>query len=196
MTTVATKRLPLRVGMVAGLDPRKGHLDFVAAAAQVCAQRRDVEFCIVGSTAGAPDYLNAIERSIAQSGLADRFRLVGAVAQVEPWVRSFDVYCVPSLSEALSVAGLEAMALERPIVATRVGGNPEQVDDGITGLLCSPGAPHDLAEKILVLLGDPKRRADMGVRAAARAGALFSIEKNVALLDVALTRAVASTTHS
>lgn len=186
------KHLPLRVGMVAGMDPRKGHLDFVAAAALVCARRSDVELCIVGSTVGNPEYLAAVAGRIAAANLGDRCRLLGAVERVEPWVRSFDVHCVPSLTEALSVAALEAMALARPIVATRVGGNPEQVEDGVTGLLCRAQDPQDLAEKVLALLAAPGRRSAMGAAARARADELFGLERNVALLDRALRDALAA----
>jgi glycosyltransferase involved in cell wall biosynthesis len=179
----------VRVGMVAGLDPRKGHLDFVAAAAQVLRAVPAARFYIVGRATGNEPYLTAIREHIARHGIADAIELTGAVARAEPWIASFDVHCIPSLTEALSVAGLEAMALARPIVATNVGGNPEEVVDGESGLLCRVSDPDDLAAKVVQLLCDADLRARMGAAARKRAEDLFSLGANVGKLSAILEQA-------
>jgi glycosyltransferase involved in cell wall biosynthesis len=180
-----------RVGMVAGMAPRKGHLDFVEAAARVLRSVPDARFFIVGKTVGNDAYLSEVRARISQLGIGDRFELVGAVERAEPWIASFDVHCIPSLTEALSVAGLEAMALSRPIVATDVGGNPEEVVDGVTGLLCRVAAPDDLASKITTLLERADDRAAMGAAARRRADDMFGIEANVERLSAVFEQATA-----
>lgn len=178
-----------RVGMVAGMDRRKGHLDFVAAAARVLRSHPETQFVVVGSTSGDDAYLAELRGEIDRRGLGPSLQLTGTVDRTEPWIASFDVHCLPSLTEALSIAGLEAMALSRPIVATRVGGNPELVEDGVTGLLCRPADPDDLASKVLRLLEQTEARERMGAEGRKRADRLFSIEENVQRLSDSLERA-------
>lgn len=179
----------LRVGMVAGMDRRKGHIDFVTAAARVLRSRPDTQFFVVGSTSGDDAYLAELRAEIERRRLGQSLHLTGAVDRTEGWIASFDVHCLPSLTEALSIAGLEAMALSRPVVATRVGGNPELVEEGVTGLLCRPADPDDLASKVLRLLEQPEERERMGTQGRMRADRLFSIDENVQLLSDSLERA-------
>jgi glycosyltransferase involved in cell wall biosynthesis len=80
------------------------------------------------------------------------------------------VFVLPSRFEGLSIALLEAMALGRAVVATRVGGSPEVIEDGESGILVRAGDPRALAEAIRSLLDDPARRARMGQAARRRAG--------------------------
>ena len=178
-----------RVGMVAGMDRRKGHLDFVAAAARVLRSYPETQFFVVGSTSGDDAYLAELRAEIERRGLGRALQLTGAVDRTEPWIASFDVHCLPSLTEALSIAGLEAMALSRPIVATRVGGNPELVDEGVTGLLCRAADPDDLASKVIRLLEQTDACERMGAEGRKRADRLFSIEENVRRLSDSLERA-------
>jgi glycosyltransferase involved in cell wall biosynthesis len=77
--------------------------------------------------------------------------------------------------ENCSMVVLEAMALGKPVLGSRIGGIPEQVEDGITGLLCAMGSQEELARKMAELWGDPERRAAMGRAARQRAEAVFSL---------------------
>jgi len=105
-----------------------------------------------------------------------------------------DVVVVPSIwEEPLSRVILEAMALGRPVVATRVGGSPEQVEDGVTGLLVPKGDAPALAGAVADLLLDPERRRKMGEAARRRAATVFGEERVVtALLDAYRGAGVAS----
>jgi glycosyltransferase involved in cell wall biosynthesis len=172
----------LKVGMVAGMDRRKGHMAFLEAAARVARQLPDVTFYCIGDTSGNDAYLGELEAKIDESALSGRCHLVGRVSNAAAWMQAMDVYCIPSLSEALSVAGLEAMALAKPIVATNVGGNPEGVADGENGLICAPADPDDLAARLLTLLRDEGLRTEFGRRGRERVAELFSVERNAALL--------------
>ena len=88
-----------------------------------------------------------------------------------------DVVCIPSKSEAFPVVLLEAMAVGRPIVATRVGGIPEAINDNENGLLVEPENPQALALSVQSLLGDPGHAAMLGVRARATACERFDVAK-------------------
>lgn len=90
-----------------------------------------------------------------------------------------DVFALSSLSEGVSIAILEAMAAGLPVVATRVGGNPEIVLDGQTGLLVEPGRPDLLAAALEQLLKDPRRAAVLGAAGRRRAEEKFSLRAMV-----------------
>lgn len=97
-----------------------------------------------------------------------------------PLYRTADVVVVPSVwPEPLSRVLLEAMRLGRPVVATAVGGSPEAVEHGVTGLLVPKQDPHSLAKAIIELLLDPERCRRMGSAASARAERLFAEERLV-----------------
>ena len=118
---------------------------------------------------------------------ADLHRL-GEVAQADLFAlyAGADVVVVPSVwAEPLSRVLLEAMRLGRPVVATRVGGTPEAVEDGVTGVLVEKEDPDALAKAVAELLLDPARRARMGAAARERAARVFDEERLVeALLAV------------
>ena len=88
-----------------------------------------------------------------------------------------DVFCLPSIYEGLPLAILEAMAAGLPVVATAVSGNPEAVEDGVTGLLVPPESATALADALITLLADPERRRAMGEAARARVAERFSIDR-------------------
>ena len=167
-----------RVGMVAGFDRRKGQLVLAKAAAIISELRSDVRFYLVGSIGSDRSYVNEIEVATCKLIPKDIFTITGSVNETAPWLDSFDIVCVPSLSEALPVAGLEAMALARPIVASRVGGNVELVKDGQTGYLCLPNNAEDLAAKILELVNDKDRRESFGQASLLHVQSKFCVIEN------------------
>jgi glycosyltransferase involved in cell wall biosynthesis len=90
-----------------------------------------------------------------------------------------DVFVLPSLSEGLSLALLEAMVSGKPVVATRVGGNPELIDHGKTGFLVQPEDARDLAANLLKLVSDPEIMQQFGRRTAERVHQHFSMKQMV-----------------
>jgi glycosyltransferase involved in cell wall biosynthesis len=172
----------IRVGTVAGLDPRKGHVLLIEAARLVAARIPEARFFIVGRLDGNPGYLQQVRSAISAAGLDRHITLVGPVPSTAAWLASFDVYCVPSLSEALSVASLEAMALGIPVVATSVGGNKEAVVHGINGFLARESDPEDLAEQLATVLVDSEIRRRMGLAARSHVERLFTAGRNSAAL--------------
>jgi glycosyltransferase involved in cell wall biosynthesis len=115
-------------------------------------------------------------------------RALGVLPQAELFAlyRAADVVVVPSVwPEPLSRVLLEVMRIGRPVVATAVGGTPEAVEHGVTGLLVPRQDPEALAKAVIELLLDPERRARMGRAAAERARTAFDEERLVtALLEV------------
>jgi N-acetyl-alpha-D-glucosaminyl L-malate synthase BshA len=107
-----------------------------------------------------------IERRAIEEGLAADVTFVGEQYDLVPWLSAADLFLLPSAQESFGLAALEAMACEVPVVASRVGGLPEIIEDGVSGFLCPPGAVEMMAERGVAVLSDPALRAAMG-RAAA-----------------------------
>jgi glycosyltransferase involved in cell wall biosynthesis len=146
-----------RVGAVGRLSPEKGFDVFVRAAALVARARPDVGFVVFGEGPTRP----SLEELIRREGLAGRFVLAGFRQDLPAVLPGLDVAVSSSHTEGLPVAVMEAMAAGLPVVATAVGGTPEVVADGVTGLLVPVNDPAALAAKVTALLDDP-RRAAMG----------------------------------
>jgi glycosyltransferase involved in cell wall biosynthesis len=108
-----------------------------------------------------------------------RVVFLGHRRDVPELLAACDLVVLPSFAEAQPTALMEAAAAGRPVVATRVGGIPEVVEDRVTGLLVPPGDPRALAEAIEALLGDPARAAAIGRAAHARAVLAFSLDRFV-----------------
>jgi sugar transferase (PEP-CTERM/EpsH1 system associated) len=117
-----------------------------------------------------------LEQRVQAAGLQKQVSLLGARQDVPALMRGMDVFALPSTNEGISNTVLEAMASGLPVVATRVGGNPELVVDGVTGMLVAPGDDASLAEALARYAGDPLLRRAHGAAGRARAVEEFSIE--------------------
>ncbi len=172
------------VTVVARLDPLKGIEDFLEAAALVAARVPAARFLVVGDTCVKPNdpgsgYRTALERKAQRLGLGRRIVFAGFRKDVARILSRAWVSVLPSHSEALSNTLIESMAAGAPVVATSVGGTPEVVEDGITGLLVPPRNPTRLAEAICQMLQQPARAAEFGRAGRRRAQALFSVDRMV-----------------
>ena len=107
----------------------------------------------------------------------------------------FDVFVLPSLGEHFGRVIVEAMAMEKPVVATGAGGVPEIVGHGITGLLVPPADPAALAAAILSLLEDPVRAVRLGAAGRRRAVSDFSLSGHVAAIERLYARMLGETGH-
>jgi L-malate glycosyltransferase len=164
-----------RIITVANLRPEKGHDTLLAAAARVLEVRPDAEWSIVGDGPLRP----ALEREAAARGLAGRVHFLGERRDVAALLAASDLFVLPSRWEASPNALIEAMAAGLPVVATRVGGIPELVDDGTTGVLVGVDDAAAMSGEILALLQRPDRAAALG-RAAGASVARFSFDRMVA----------------
>jgi glycosyltransferase involved in cell wall biosynthesis len=150
--------------MVANLIPYKGHdvvLDALARLADPPSLR----------LAGGGAERDRLATRAAELGLAGRVEFLGAVAGAEHLWAAAQFGVLASFQEGLPNAVLEAMASGVPVVATAVGGVPELVDDGVTGLVVPPGDPAALAGAIDALAGDAALRVRLGAAARQAAGA-------------------------
>ncbi len=164
------------VGMVANFNFEiKGHRYFIEAAARVARDRCDVRFILVGDGA----LREGCERQVRELGLADRFHFLGKRGDVPAILAHLDVSVLCSTSEGLSNVIMESMAVGKPMVATRVGGNPELVEDGVTGLVVPPADSAALADAVGALLDDPARAMAMGKAARRVAEERFSVRAMV-----------------
>jgi glycosyltransferase involved in cell wall biosynthesis len=162
--------------MVGRLSPEKDVATLVRAAALV---RRDYPAFRL-DIAGYGPCLPALRRLVADLRLEDCVCFLGEVQDVPGLLARASVFVLPSLTEGLSLTVLEAMARGLPVVTTRVGGNPEVVVDGVTGLLVPEAAPDQLAAAVLRVLRAPEEGQRMGRAARQRAEELFDVRRMVA----------------
>lgn len=160
------------VGIVGKLSQVKGHRLFLKAAALISQTRADVAFLVVGD---GPDR-EALEAESEALGLSSRVRFAGARGDVPSLLKTMDVLVVSSFSEGSPNVVLEGMGAGVPLVATRVGGIPEIVEDGRSGLLVEPGDARALSEAVLALLNEPERARSMGRRGRELAVERFDID--------------------
>ena len=166
------------VGTVARLDPVKAQTQLIEAIASLSERHdsaRDTRLLIVGD---GPERAR-LEALIRARGLELEVTLTGARSDVSQLLAAFDVFALPSHNEGVSIAILEAMASGLPVVATRVGGNPEVVVDGETGALVAPGAVDELAKALHRYREDDALARTHGEAGRARMQAEFSLESMV-----------------
>ena len=138
------------VGVVARLEAEKGHPTLIDAWPHVLAEFPDATLLIVGEGSRR----EALEAQVAALGISRSVVFTGRREDVPAVTAALDVAVLPSYREAQGLTILEAMALSRPVVASNVGGIPEMIEDGKTGLLVPPHDPGALATAIARLLGD------------------------------------------
>jgi len=181
-------RAPL-LGVVARLEPEKGHRHLIAAMPAILRAAPDAWLAIVGEGSEA-DSLRAQADAL---DVAARVAFTGRREDVIALTADLSIAVLPSLREAQGISILEAMALRRPVVASAVGGIPEVITDGVDGVLVPPGDAVALAEAIVRLIRDPGLRERIGEAGYRTVVDRFSIDAQVrrteAVYDEELARA-------
>lgn len=165
-------KIVLSVGRLA---PEKGFDTLIEAAPHVLAHSPDVRFIVAGD---GPER-DRLQNRVQERDLTDRFLLPGYVPDVPGLLSAADIVVVPSLSEGQGIVALEAMAARKPVVASRVGGLAETVEEGVTGLLVPPGDPAALADALLLLLEDAATRQRLGEAGRACVEARYTADRMV-----------------
>jgi glycosyltransferase involved in cell wall biosynthesis len=163
------------VGTAGRLVPVKDQAMLVAALGAMAAS--GIGF--VALIAGEGPLKRDLEQQAAAAGIADRVRFLGHRPDIEQVFAALDVFVLSSSSEGLSNTILEAMASGVPVVATRVGGADELVEEGRTGLLVPPGSPEALAEALRDVGANASRRAAFGRAARERAESVFGLARMI-----------------
>jgi glycosyltransferase involved in cell wall biosynthesis len=127
--------------------------------------------------------LETLQALSIELGLQNRCHFEPSTSDVAAWLRAIDIFVLPSLSEALSNALMEAMACGCAVVASEVGGNPELVSDGATGLLFRAGDAAELADRLEHLIVDQSLRTRVGAAASDSVRQRFSIEASVRKME-------------
>ncbi len=149
----------LVVGCVAVMRADKGHADLIDAFLHVSARFPSAHLVLVGD--GMP-VLSQLHALVATLGLASRVHFLGRRDDIANVLKAFDVFALPTHREALGTVFIEAAAMGVPVVGTAVGGVPETMVEGVTGLLVPPHNPAALASALDRLLADPDLRRRMG----------------------------------
>lgn len=163
------------VAVFSRLNRLKGIEYFLEAVALLAKRFDEVRFLIVGDSVSQA-YREELEARARALGLGERVAFTGFRVDVPELLAEVSVSVLPSLSEGLSNVVLEAMAAGVPVVATSVGGTPELLEDGVTGLLVPPRDPAALAQAIGSLLEDPARGRSIGQAGRQRVAERFSLE--------------------
>ena len=188
------------IGIVARLTERKGFKNLFEAVKILADQGRTIRCLVVGGGASS-EKIAALKNHAVTLGISNNILLTGRRGDIPEILSLLDVFILPSLAEGLGRSMLEAMSAGKPIVASAVGGIPEAIEDGKSGLLVPPDDSRALAQAIALLLDHPEKAQELGRASRLRAEQLFDQNKMIdsicALYEELLnTIRLASTPHS
>ena len=144
-------------------------------------ERVRARFILIGDGPVRPD----LDRRVEERGLEQDVLFLGEQHDLVPWLSVSDVFLLPSAQESFGLAALEAMACEVPVVASKVGGLPEIIEDAVTGFVCPPDAIDEMVDRVVALLSEPDRRSTMGRAAAEVVRTRYCTERVVPLYEAA-----------
>jgi glycosyltransferase involved in cell wall biosynthesis len=168
------------VGWVGRMTAVKRTDDVLLAFKGVLDRDVDAWLCLIGDGPDRP----RLERRAHDLGIVRRCLFVGYQDDVAPYYEAIDALLLPSVNEGTPVSVIEALAAERPAVATRVGGVPDVVRDGVDGYLVDVGDADTLAERLVELAGDPGKRDAMGREGRKRVLERYAVDRLVDDVDV------------
>lgn len=148
----------LWIGSIGELTTNKGYATAIAAIDTALKAGTNIRYVIIGDG----EERDAIAADIAARGLQERIRLLGSVLDVRALLKAFDIFLLTSRKEGLPYVALEAGAAALPVIASRVGGIPELIDDGVDGILCPAGDDAAFAAAITKLASDADMRGALG----------------------------------
>jgi glycosyltransferase involved in cell wall biosynthesis len=150
-------------GIAARMNPWKGQLELIGAVSRLRDALPNLHVVILG--AEVPDMRTRYEKKAREGGIADRVHFGGFQKDVRPFLQEFDLFVHPSYGEPFSLVLLEAMAMQKPVIACGTGGIPEMITHGRDGWLVKERSEEEVAAAISTLLKDGARSREMGLRA-------------------------------
>jgi len=168
------------VGTVGRLQTVKDQVNLVRAVAQAVSTSTDARARLRLVVAGDGPQRGEVEAAVDAAGLQDHVWLAGVREDVPSVLHGLDAFALPSRAEGISNTILEAMACRLPIVATRVGGTPDLIDDRVTGMLVPPGDPQALGDALLALMQNPFAAQRLAAAARSECERRFSLDRMVA----------------
>ena len=166
---------PIKIGTVSHLSQEKGLEHLIEAASLIPDVKRRVQFIIVGDG----NCRTELQELVRKKGLDSCFQFLGFRTDSQSLLKDFDLFVLPSLSEGLSSAIMEAMASSLPVIGSEVGGIPELVRNGYNGLLVPPADPQKLAQAIEHLVENPTLLKQMGARGRKRVEEEFTLDRKI-----------------
>jgi len=173
LTHLRDKKL---IGILARLHPVKGHEIFIRAAADVLADNKDIHFLITGD----PGEMPSLDSQIEQLGINENVHFIGFVDNQYDFLNAIDINVLTSYSESFPYVLLEGARLEKPTIASAVGGIPTLIDDGVNGYLFQAGDDKELSRKLKTMILDEDMSKSMGKALYKKASENFSL-KNLAM---------------
>jgi glycosyltransferase involved in cell wall biosynthesis len=173
------------IGTIGHFAPLKGFEELIEAMVEVVKRGFDVKLALIGETiySNSHAYRQKLVSLVDSTGLSDRVIFAGFRDNIPEILASFDIFVLPSRSEGFGRVNLEAMAMGKPVVSTNVGGIPEVVLEGVTGILVPPANPEGLAHAIMRLLNDSQLRESIGKEGRRRVEEHFSLQAHVQRIE-------------
>jgi glycosyltransferase involved in cell wall biosynthesis len=169
------------IGIAASIEPKKRQDVYLKAFEKLVKKYPNVITLIIGDTGFPNDiiYLNRLKEFVKERNLKEKVIFTGFVKEIVDLYKVIDLLVLPSIQESFGRVLIEAMAARKPVVASRVGGISEVVEDGVTGFLVTPGNHNDLTSAIEKIISDGKLASKFGEQGEARVKRLFNIEEHV-----------------
>jgi glycosyltransferase involved in cell wall biosynthesis len=164
------------------LSDQKGFAYLIDAAAILAGTRNDLVFVV----SGEGKLEEELKARVRELGLEASFIFEGFTSDIYPWLKGCDLFVLASLFEGMPNVVMEAMAMEKPVIATDVNGARELMQDGITGLIIPPADPASLARAIASLIDDPTKLASFGRAGKQRVAEHFTMQRMADRLEAYL----------
>ena len=179
------------VGCIGRIIPQKGQKSLLLAIPEVIKKFPETFFLIVGEIFLKEEgYKEELLEIIKKHNIEDRVKFTGFRDDIGDLIRSLDILVFPSVApESFGLSVLEAMSLGKPVIATKVGGVCEIIEDGVTGMLIEPGHPEQITDRIIQLLNDKEMYDRMGREAKEAVSRKFSLKGYVAAMERACKEA-------
>jgi glycosyltransferase involved in cell wall biosynthesis len=165
------------LGSVGNISWVKGYENLIMSMGTLKKKYKKLKLIIVGKILSTQaGYYKDLKRLVSSLGLERDVYFLGIREDIPQLLSLMDIFILPSITEGTPLSIIEAMSMKLPVIASRVGGIPEVISDGKTGLLVTPRNPDEITDAVLNLLEDSKKRKEMGTRARKIAKNKFSLE--------------------